>query len=79
MKRLFSSLAVGSATTLISVALTPSLPGCRAMRFDPLAFVEQNACNIFNCDTLFFIEGFFSGDHDLTNGADTEGEEEHQH
>ncbi len=77
MKRWFTRLAVGSFTTVMSVTLTPSLPGCQAMRFDPLAFVEQNACNIFNCDTLFFVEGFFSGDHDDANGSESTEHEDH--
>ena len=46
----------GSATITLSVAGIP-IPGCEAMRNDPRTFFAENTCNIFNCDTLFFLEG----------------------
>ncbi len=33
------------------------LPGCEALLRDPNAFFAENTCNIFNCDTLFFLNG----------------------
>ena len=41
------------------------IPGCESMVFDPQAFFEENTCNIFNCDTLFFLrDDHASDEHD---------------
>ncbi|MFQ5494994.1 MAG: hypothetical protein ACE5EX_06395 [Phycisphaerae bacterium] len=50
------SLLGGSATIAFTVGGIP-IPGCEALVADPTAFFAENACSIFNCDTLFFLEG----------------------
>jgi hypothetical protein len=49
----------GSATVAFAVAAVP-FPGCEALLRDPGEFFASNTCNLFNCETLFFLEA----DHD---------------
>ena len=53
-KRMASLIAAVSATTF---QLAVPIPGCDSVAFDPQAFIAENTCNIFNCDTLFFLQG----------------------
>ncbi len=46
----------GSAALTFSIAVIP-VPGCEVFRNDPAAFIAENTCNLFNCNTLFFLEG----------------------
>ena len=78
MRRLLINLCTGATMMVVLAALTPSLPGCESFRFDPQAFFAQNTCNIFNCDTLFFLDQVAAGDADGTDEVNEE-EEEHQH
>jgi hypothetical protein len=64
--------------------LTPQVPGCGSFRFDPQAFLAQNTCNIFNCDTLFFLDQNPDDEHEDMEGMEgMNGMEEegggHQH
>lgn len=45
----------GSSSIAFAIAGIP-LPGCESMMLDPQAFFAENTCNIFNCDTLFFLQ-----------------------
>lgn len=78
MRRSLINLCTGATMMVVLAALTPSLPGCGSFRFDPQAFFAQNTCNIFNCDTLFFLDQPAAGDDDGTDEVNEEGEE-HQH
>ncbi len=45
------------ATLALGCLLLPALAmGCS---FDPLKYFSRNACEAFNCDTLFFIDDLF--------------------
>ncbi len=80
-KRIASFFVVGSAT-MFQIAVP--IPGCDSMVLDPQAFFGDNACNIFNCDTLFFLQGEHDDmldDHDdmeMDGMSEAEGDE-HQH
>lgn len=50
-----SSFVVAALATVCQVAVP--IPGCESLMLDPQAFFEENTCNIFNCDTLFFLQG----------------------
>lgn len=52
-KRIASFFVAGSAT-MFQIAVP--IPGCDSMVLDPQAFFGDNTCNIFNCDTLFFLQ-----------------------
>ncbi len=48
---------VTRAAFALGCLLLPALGmGCS---FDPLKYFSRNACEAFNCDTLFFIEDLF--------------------
>ena len=79
MKRLPINLRTGATMAVVLAALTPSLPSCGSFRFDPQAFLAQNTCSIFNCDTLFFLEQLLAADRDVTDNVNQEEGEEHQH
>jgi len=42
----------GSSSIAFAIAGIP-LPGCESLMLD----LPENTCNIFNCDTLFFLQG----------------------
>ena len=75
MRRLLINLCTGATMMVVLAALTP---GCGSLRFDPQAFFAQNTCNIFNCDTLFFLDQPAAGGDDGTDEVNEE-EEEHLH
>ncbi len=54
------------------------IPGCESMVLDPQAFLAENTCKFFNCDTLFFLDQLAAGDAEVTDEVNAE-EEEHQH
>lgn len=51
-----NKLLVAVSTMTFAIAGIP-FPGCESMMLDPQAFFAENTCNIFNCDTLFFLQG----------------------
>ena len=54
MKQLPAYPCVGAAMTVVLAASCLSLSGCGSTTFQ--TFLEENACRIFNCDTLFLID-----------------------
>ena len=50
-----NKLLVGASTITFAIAGIP-FPGCESLLLDPQAFFTENTCNIFNCDTLFFLQ-----------------------
>ena len=59
--------------------INPILPGCESTQFDPAAFFAQNTCNIFNCDTLFFLEGSHDEEEDVLESIGSASEDDHEH
>lgn len=48
---------VNRTALALGCSLVPALAmGCS---FDPLKYFSRNACEVFNCDELFFIEDLF--------------------
>ena len=90
-RRRIASFVVAGSATVFQIAVP--VPGCESMVFDPQAFFAQNRCNIFNCDTLFFLQGEhddmlddhndsdMGDDHDQMemDGMNEAGGDEHQH
>ncbi len=65
---------VTKAGFALGCLLFPALGmGCS---FNPLKFFSRNACEVFNCDTLFFIDDLFPlsaapmGDAGMGDGMD---------
>ncbi len=91
-RKRISDFLRGTSTAVFAIAGF-QLPGCESMMFDPQAFLTENTCNIFNCDTLFFLQGEHDDmldDHDDSDmdddhdememdGMNEAGEDEHQH
>lgn len=72
---------VTRAALAMACLIIPALGmGCS---FDPLKYFSRNACEAFNCDTLFFIEDLFplsaaplgdaGGGADMDMGDDGDG------
>ena len=77
MKRKRLSFLFGGSSTLAFAVAGVPVPGCESTVFDPQAFLAENMCNIFNCDTLFFLP---SEHDDMEMEAMDEAEgDEHQH
>lgn len=81
-RRRIASFVVAGSATMFQIAVP--VPGCESFRFDPQAFIAQNTCSIFNCDTLFFLQGEHDDmldDHDDMNmdGMNEAEGDEHQH
>lgn len=70
MRRLRTKLYVAVTMAAALTGLTPAVPGCGSFRFDPQAFFEQNACNIFNCDNLFFLDRNPNDEHEDMAGME---------
>lgn len=77
MKRLLTNISRGATVLVALVLINPVLPGCESTQFDPAAFLAQNTCNIFNCDTLFFLEGSLPDEHDEVDDMGMSLEEDH--
>ncbi len=80
-KKMASWIAGISATTF---QFAVPIPGCESTVLDPQAFFRDNTCNIFNCDTLFFLQGDHADDgHDEIadehDEMETEELEDHTH
>ena len=72
-KRLNPVLRVGAAVALGVAGI--AVLGCDALAGDREAFFGENTCNVFNCDTLFFLEGEHDAvpeDHDASETGDSE-------
>lgn len=81
-RRRIASFVVAGSATMFQIAVP--IPGCESMVLDPQAFLRDNTCNFFNCDTLFFLQGDHADDgHDeITDEHDemeTEESEDHTH
>ncbi len=64
MRRLHSHNPTRTLFFFASICIAALITGCGNFN----AFMADNACDIFNCDTLFFIDDVFPQDHD--DGAD---------
>ena len=62
MKRRLMKPRVAAAATLSLVGLVGFPPGCGSL--DVQDFLADNACDIFNCQTLPFINDVFAPPHD---------------
>ncbi len=81
-RRKMASLVAGVSATTFQLAIP--IPGCESMVFDPQAFLGDNTCNFFNCDTLFFLQGDHDDDvhveiADEHDELETEESEDHTH
>ena len=80
-----ASLIVGVWATAFQVAIP--IAGCESMGFDPQAFLGDNTCRFFNCDTLFFLQTDHADDEhdemtemtDEHDEMDTAESEDHTH
>ena len=85
-RRRIRALLGGTSTIAFGVGGIP-LPGCESLVFDPQAFLAENTCNIFNCDTLFFLgDDHADNEHDEMDETmdehdemDTAATEDHAH
>lgn len=79
MRGKYKKMLLGGSTSIAVVLAALPFPGCDTMLFDPQAFFAENTCNIFNCDTLFFLQNDHADDttddHDdvLTDDHDDTG------
>ena len=53
MKRILTYMTK-TAAILMSLAIVSSMVGCK-----PGQFLQRNACELLNCNTLFFIDDMF--------------------
>ncbi len=77
MKRILGHVTK-TATSLMLLAVLSSMMGCK-----PGQFLQRNACELLNCNVLFFIDDIFplatqpsSGGVGESGGAAAEPEEE---
>ncbi len=62
MERGLKMPRIAALAALNLVGLVALQPGCGSL--DVQEFMADNACNIFNCQTLFFIDDLFASPHD---------------
>lgn len=62
MKRRLMKPRIAAAATLSLVGFVGFPPGCGSL--DVQDFLADNACDIFNCQTLPFINDVFAAPHD---------------
>ena len=61
------TVAKKAGVGLFALCATTLVGGCD--RFDPVAYMSQNICEVLNCDVLFFIEDVLG----VSGGADGGG------
>ncbi len=73
-KKPFAMRTLKTALLTLGCLLLPALGmGCS---FDPLKYFSRNACEVFNCDELFFIDDLFPLSANPTSAAPAGGSDE---